>query len=87
MPASMADLTETDASSGETFMTTIPPNPSTDNISPVLPRDRFSNFPSIDSLVRDDRSGGNKLIAGAIIAVVLIKSRRFIITVFKFFLD
>jgi hypothetical protein len=50
-----------------------------DTFSPVLPRVLFSSFPETDSLVIKDKSGGKRLIAGAIIAVFLIKSRRFII--------
>jgi hypothetical protein len=44
----------------------------------VRPNDLFSIFPGTDSLEITDRSVGNKLTNGVIIAVVLIKSRLFI---------
>jgi hypothetical protein len=56
----------------------MPPNPIIESISPVLPNDLFPIFPGIDFRAMDDRSAGNRLIIGAIIAVVLIKSRLFI---------
>jgi hypothetical protein len=79
MPESIANRTSFDDSSEEAFITIIPPNPIIESISPVRPSDRFSIIPDVKSLVIEERSGGNMLTSGAIIAVDLRKSRLFII--------
>jgi hypothetical protein len=78
IPESIAILTTADASSGVAFITTIPPKPIVESISPVIPSDLFSILPDDIFLLMADRSDGNKLIAGTAIAVFLINSRLFI---------
>jgi hypothetical protein len=84
MPASIASFTAADDSSAVAFITRIPPNPIFESISPVFPRDLFSIFPGVSLITIDDRSAENKEIAGAAIAVVLIKSLLFITLAYCF---
>jgi hypothetical protein len=55
----------------------IPPNPITESISPVFPRDLFSILSLSDIIDIPERSAENKLIAGTAAAVVIKKSLLF----------
>jgi hypothetical protein len=45
-------------------MTTIPPKPIMESISPVFPSDLFSSLPGVFFLPMPERSGGKRVIAG-----------------------
>jgi hypothetical protein len=78
----MASLTRLDDCSVVAFITTIPPKPIMESISPVFPSERFSIFPLAVSRTMAERLAGNMLINGTLMAVVSMNFLRFMIRAF-----